>query len=147
MDFKELVNKKAKFDFEFIDTYDAGIMLGGSEIKAIREGKANIKESYCLFIKGELYVKGMHINEYSKSAHYQHDAIRVRKLLLTKRELKKLQAKSKESGLTIIPVKLFINERGFAKLQVALARGKKKFDKRQSIKEREMKRDIRNIRR
>lgn len=145
MDFKELENRKAKFNYHLIDKYVAGIKLHGSEIKAIREGKANIKEAYCIFIKDELFVKGLHINEYSKSAHYSHDPIRLRKLLLTKRELRRLQAKMKEQGHTIVPTRLFISERGFAKLEIALARGKKKFDKRQSIKEREFKRKIREF--
>jgi SsrA-binding protein len=143
MDFKELENRKARFNYHFINTYVAGIKLHGSEIKAIREGKANIKEAYCIFVRGELFIKGMHINEYSKSAHYAHDKVRLRKLLLTKRELRRLQAKMKEQGHTIVPVRLFINERGFAKLEIALAKGKKKYDKRQSIKEREFKRKVR----
>lgn len=145
MDFKELENRKAKFNYHLLQTYSAGIKLHGSEIKAIREGKANIKESYCLFVRDELFVKGMHINEYSKSSHYQHDAVRMRKLLLTKRELKKLKLKLKEAGLTIVPTKLYINERGFAKLEIALAKGKKQFDKRQTIKEREFKRKVREF--
>ena len=135
-------NKKASFEFHLIDKFTAGLQLTGTEIKSVREGKANIKESYCVFKKGELFVKGMHIAEYSKGTHYNHEPLRIRKLLLTKRELKRLNNKVKERGLTIVPVEMFISERGFAKLEIALAKGKKVYDKRESIKQRDVKRDL-----
>lgn len=144
-------NKRASFEFEIVDTYTAGLVLHGSEIKSIREGKASIGEAYCLFKNDELWVKGMHVKEYKMATHYQHEPLRLRKLLLSGRELAKLQAKVKERGFTIVPLKLFINDRGFAKLEIALARGKKVHDKRQTIKARDEKRDadrsLRSLRR
>lgn len=135
-------NRKASFEYEFLDTYIAGIMLKGTEIKSIREGKASLTEAYCYFRNGELYIKQMHISPYSLAAHYNHEPVRDRKLLLSKKELNKLEGKSEEKGLSIIPVRLFINDRGLAKLEIALARGKKIHDKRQSIKEKDAKRDL-----
>lgn len=118
------------------------MVLTGTEIKALRTGKANLKDAFCFFQKKELWVKNLHISEYKKGNHYNHEPLRVRKLLLTKRELKKLQAKVKERGLTIVPVALFVNDRGYAKLEIALAKGKKHFDKRHSIKDKDVSRDI-----
>ena len=135
-------NKRASFEFELIDTFTAGIVLHGSEIKSIREGKASINEAYCIFKNEELWVKSMHVKEYDMATHYQHEPLRLRKLLLSAKELAKLQAKVKERGFTIVPLKLFINERGFAKLDIALARGKKVHDKRHTIKARDEKRDL-----
>lgn len=135
-------NRKASFEFEFIDTYIAGIMLKGTEIKSIREGKASLTEAFCYFKNGELFVKQMHIAPYSMANVYNHDPVRDRKLLLSKKELDKLESKFEEKGLTIIPVRLFINERGLAKLEIALGRGKKLHDKRLSIKEKDAKRDL-----
>ena len=135
-------NRKASFEFEFIDTYIAGIMLKGTEIKSIREGKASLTEAFCYFKNGELFVKQMHIAPYSMANVFNHDPVRDRKLLLSKKELDKLESKFEEKGLTIIPVRLFINDRGLAKLEIALGRGKKLHDKRLSIKEKDAKRDL-----
>lgn len=130
----QLVNRKARFDFEFIDTFSAGIILAGTEVKAVRESKVSMVDAYCYFVKGELFVKNLHIGEYKHGNIYNHEPLRVRKILLTKRELKKLQGKVKEKGLTIIPYKVFLSERGFVKVEIALAKGKKTFDKRESLK-------------
>lgn len=135
-------NRKASFEYEFLEKYIAGMVLLGSEIKSIREGKANIAEGYCYFKKGELWVKGINIAEYVHATHYNHEPLRERKLLLSKNELKKLQKSVKDVGLTIVPVKLFINKKGWAKLEIALAKGKKLYDKRESIKEKSVKRDL-----
>lgn len=135
-------NKKAYFEFEFIDQYIAGIMLTGTEIKSIRAGKVNMNDGWCYFQKDDLLIKNLNIATYDKGTHYNHEPLRPRKLLLNKKELQKLQQKIKEKGLTIIPLRLFINERGFAKLEIALAKGKKVHDKRESIKEREAKREL-----
>jgi SsrA-binding protein len=135
-------NKRATFDYELTDRFTAGIQLYGTEIKSIREGKAGLSDSYCLFINNELWIKNMHIAEYSFGTYANHEVRRDRKLLLTKRELAKLLRATKETGLTIIPVRLFINTKGLAKLDIAVARGKKSYDKRQSLKEKEDKRQI-----
>lgn len=131
-------NKKASFEYAFVDTYVAGIELKGTEIKSIREGKASLQESYCHFFHGELYVKGMHISVYSQGSYNNHDPLRERKLLLNKKELDKIESKTKEKGLTIVPIRLFITKRGFAKLEIATAKGKKLHDKRDSIKEKDL---------
>lgn len=136
----EIKNRRASFDYEFIETYTAGIVLTGTEIKSIREGKASLVESYCYFNGGELYVKNMHIAEYWWGSWGKHDPRRDRKLLLTHKELIKLQRAVKEKGLTIVAVKLFIADNGYAKLLIALARGKKIYDKRESIKEKDLRR-------
>lgn len=136
----EIKNRRASFDYEFIETYTAGIVLTGTEIKSIREGKASLVESYCYFNGGEIYVKNMHIAEYWWGSWGKHDPRRDRKLLLTHKELIKLQRAVKEKGLTIVAVKLFIAENGYAKLLIALARGKKIYDKRESIKEKDLRR-------
>ena len=138
-------NKKASFEFEFIDTYVAGLMLEGTEIKSIREGKVSLTEAYCMFLDDELFVRQMHIAPYSMAASYNHEAVRDRKLLLSKKELAKLQTKSQEKGLAIIPVRIFINDRGKAKLEIALARGKKLHDKRQDLKEKDAKRELQRM--
>jgi SsrA-binding protein len=138
-------NKKASFEFEFIDTYVAGLMLKGTEIKSIREGKVSLTEAYCVFYEEELFIRQMHISPYSMAASYNHDAVRDRKLLLKKKELEKLQTKSQEKGLAIIPVRIFINDRGKAKLEIALARGKKLHDKRQDLKEKDAKRELQRM--
>lgn len=136
----DIRNKRGTFDYEFIEKYTAGIVLTGTEIKSIRAGKASLVDSYCYFIGSELFVKNMHIAEYFWASFNKHDPKRDRKLLLTKRELHKLQRAQKEKGFTIIPVRVFINEKGFAKMEIALARGKKEYDKRQSIKEKDLRR-------
>jgi SsrA-binding protein len=135
-------NKKATFEYEIIESLEAGIQLVGTEIKSIRKGKANLTDSYCQFLNNELYVKNMHISEYELGTCNNHIAKRDRKLLLLKRELQKWQRKTKETGLTIIPLKLFINDKGKAKLEIALCRGKKIYDKRESIREKDNQRDM-----
>lgn len=135
-------NKRASFDYEFIEKLIAGIQLYGTEIKSIRAGKASLVDAFCFFIKGELWVKGMHISEYKFGTYYNHEEKRERKLLLNKKELIKLERKTKETGLTIIPTRLFINDRGLAKLEIALARGKKSYDKRETLKQKDAKREI-----
>ena len=137
-------NKKAAFEYAFLDTYEAGIVLTGTEIKSIRAGKASLSDGFCGFQGGELFLLNVHIDVYKEGGYYNHEPKRPRKLLLTKRELKKWLSKTKEKGLTIVPVRLFISDRGFAKVEIALAKGKKSYDKRESIKKREAKRNMRN---
>jgi SsrA-binding protein len=139
-------NKKARFEYEIRDKYTAGIVLTGTEIKAIRQSKASIAESFCEFNEqGELFVVNMSIEEYSHGTHYNHKPKAERKLLLNKRELKKLEKEVKNTGLTIVPLRMFINEKGFAKIDIALAKGKKLYDKRETIKDRDNKRDLDRI--
>ncbi len=138
----DIRNKKASYEFSFLDKYVAGMELTGTEIKSIRMGKANITDGFCLFENGELIARNIQINEYEKGTHYNHAPKRDRKLLLHKHELKKLEGKLKDQGLTIIPLRLFINEKGWAKLEIALAKGKKLFDKRADIKTRDVQREI-----
>lgn len=135
-------NKRASFDYEFVDTFTAGIVLTGTEIKSIRMGKASLVDTYCYFNNGELWVKNMHITQYSYGSYNNHVERRERKLLLNRKELRNLEADSKSPGFTIVPVRLFINEKGLAKLAIALAKGKKEFDKRQSIKAKEDRREM-----
>lgn len=135
-------NKRATFDYEILERFVAGILLGGTEIKSIREGRASLIDSYCYFIAGELWVKGINIAEYFYGTFNNHQPTRERKLLLQKKELYKLERKTKESGLTIIPIRMFINERGFAKLEIALAKGKKQHDKRETLKQKDASREI-----
>jgi SsrA-binding protein len=138
-------NKKAKFDYEIIDTYSAGIVLTGTEIKSIRLGKAQIAESFCEFNNGELFAINTYIEEYAFGNQFNHKSRSERKLLLNKRELKKLERDVQTKGLTIIPLRLFTNEKGLAKLEIGLCRGKKTYDKRESLKESDTKRDIERI--
>lgn len=135
-------NKKATFEYELVERFVGGMKLVGTEIKSIRGGKVNLTDSYCQFVRNELYVINLHISEYELGTCNNHIAKRDRKLLLNRKELDKLAKKVKESGFTIIPVKLFVNERGLAKLEIALARGKKTYDKRESLKAKDAKRDI-----
>lgn len=135
-------NRKASFEYEIIESLTAGIQLVGTEIKSIRSGKANLTDSYCQFVNNELFVKNLHISEYVLGTCNNHEAKRDRKLLLQKRELQKWQKKTRETGLTIIPLKLFLNEKGMAKLEIALCRGKKVYDKRESIRDRDVQRDL-----
>ncbi|MBA3683555.1 MAG: SsrA-binding protein SmpB [Bacteroidetes bacterium] len=135
-------NRKAKFDYQFLDTLVAGMVLRGTEIKSIRAGKAGLSDSYCYFRNEELFVRNLHIAEYEDASFYQHEALRERKLLLTKQELSKLLKKVKDQGLTVIPTRLFVNEKGFAKMEIALAKGKKLFDKRDDIKKRDIEREM-----
>ncbi|MBQ7221888.1 MAG: SsrA-binding protein SmpB [Bacteroidales bacterium] len=136
----EIKNKKASFEYEFLEHLTAGIVLSGTEIKSIRAGKASLVDSYCYFVGNELFVKNMNVSEYWWGTVNRHDPRRDRKLLLTKRELRKLQRAVKEKGLTIVATRLFISENGYAKLNIALAKGKREFDKRESIKEKDMRR-------
>jgi len=135
-------NKRATFDYEILDRFMSGIQLYGTEIKSIRDGKAGLNDTYCTFINDELWVRNMHIATYFFGSYNNHDVRRDRKLLLTKRELSKLLKATKETGNTIVPTKLFINDKGLAKLEIGVAKGKKNYDKRQSLKEKEDKRSI-----
>ena len=141
-----ILNKKARFSYDLLVTYTAGIVLTGTEIKSIRASKASIAESFCEFNdSGELFVINMTVQEYNHGNHFNHRPKAERKLLLNKKELRKLEKEVKNTGLTIIPTKLFINEKGFAKLKIALAKGKKLFDKRETIKDRDNKRNLDRI--
>ncbi len=135
-------NKKAWHDYHFIEKYTAGMELTGTEIKSIRLGKASLADSYCFFDNAELWVKGLHISEYSWGSHYNHDPKRNKKLLLTKRELKKLERGVREKGCTIIALRLFIAESGYAKLEIALSRGKREYDKREDMKKKDTQREL-----
>ena len=137
----EIKNKKASFEFELLEGFTAGIVLTGTEIKSIRAGKATLADSYCYFANQELYVRNMHIADYWWGSFNNHDPRRDRKLLLNKRELKRLFRGSREKGLTIVATRLFISEKGFAKLNISLAKGKREYDKRHSIKEKDMRRE------
>jgi SsrA-binding protein len=137
-----ILNKKAKFEYAFLEEYTAGMVLTGTEIKSIRQGKVSMADAYCIFNGSELYVKNLNIAKYDMGTHYNHEPMRDRKLLLTKRELKKLNLKLNDKGLTIIPSRLYIADSGLAKLDIALAKGKKLYDKRESIKERDVSRDL-----
>ena len=139
----QISNRRASFDYEFLETYTAGIVLSGTEIKSIRAGKASLVDAYCYFdLQGQLYVKGMNVAQYFWGSWGQHEPVRDRKLLLTKRELRHLRQQIKLKGLTIVAVKLYIAENGYAKLLIALAKGKKEYDKRQTIKEKDIRREM-----
>ena len=138
----EIVNRKAKFEFKFLSEFEAGIVLTGTEVKSVKEGKANISDAFCYFNNGELFVKNLHIAEYKLGSHNNHEPKRERKLLLNRHELKKLERRVQEKGMTIVPYRLYFSERGMIKLEVILAEGKKSYDKRQSIKEKDLKRDM-----
>ncbi len=140
-----ILNKKARFNYEIVETFEAGIQLFGTEIKSIRLGKASIAESFCQIINNELYVINMQIDEYNLGTHYNHLPKRDRKLLLKKRELQKLSKRAQDVGNTIVPLKMYINDKGLAKLQIALAKGKKLYDKREVIKQRENKKALERI--
>jgi len=135
-------NKKASFEYHFMDKFTAGLVLHGSEIKSIRQGKVNLQASYCVIHHDEAFVKEMHISPYKQASYLNHEPKRERKLLLNKREIKKLAAKSQEQGLTIVPVRLYVTNKGLAKLEIALAKGKKLHDKRHDIKEKDLKKDL-----
>jgi SsrA-binding protein len=136
-----ILNKRASFEFSFLEKYVAGMQLTGTEIKSIRDGKCNITDGYCFFKNNELWVKNILITEYDKGTHYNHEPKRDRKLLFNKSEINKLLKKLKDQGLTIVPLKLFISESGYAKLEIALAKGKMLFDKREDIKKRDVQRE------
>ena len=135
-------NKKASFEFFFVDTFTAGIVLTGTEIKSIRQGKASLVDSYCYIHQGEIWVKGMNISPYFFGSYNNHEAKRDRKLLLNRREINKLQESTKQVGFTIVPILVFIDDHGRAKVDIALAKGKKAFDKRQTMKEKEDRREM-----
>ncbi len=141
----DIKNRKATHEYYFVTTYEAGVVLSGTEVKAIKYGLANLNDAYCTFHGGELWVRNMHISEYKHGNLYNHEAKRVRKLLLKKDELRKLERKVQEKGFTIIPYRIFTSERGFVKVEVALAQGKKTYDKRETMKERDSKRDLDRI--
>ncbi|MCR5822440.1 MAG: SsrA-binding protein SmpB [Bacteroidales bacterium] len=138
----EIKNKRADYEYFLLDEYTAGLVLTGTEIKSIREGRANLNDAYCAFTGNELFVREMHISEYRFGSYLNHTAKRDRKLLLNARELRKLQNRIKERGFTIVPVMLFVNPQGLAKLQIALAKGKHHYDKRESIKEKDTRREL-----
>ncbi|MBO9154183.1 SsrA-binding protein SmpB [Chitinophaga sp. GCM10012297] len=139
----ELKNRSAYFEFAIEDKYIAGMVLTGTEIKSIRQGKVSFNDSFCYFSKGELYVKSLHIAEYSHGTYANHDPMRERKLLLTKKELKKMEKRMQERGYTIVPLRIFMTEKGLAKMEIGLGKGKKLHDKRDSIKAREVDRELR----
>ena len=138
----DIRNRRASFEYAFLETYTAGLVLTGTEIKSIRQGKVNLQDAYCLFLNDELHVRQMSISAYSEGTYNNHDPLRDRKLLLTKRELRKLTNSLNDQGLTIVPVRLYTSPRGFAKLDIALAKGKKLYDKRDSIKDRDVTRNM-----
>lgn len=135
-------NRQAGYEYELLDRYVAGMVLRGTEIKSIREGKVNLQDGYCYMNRGELFMKGVTITPYAQGTHYNHEAGRERKLLLKKAEIKKLEGKMEEKGLTVVPTRLFINDRGLAKVEIAVGRGKKLHDKRDSMRERDAKREL-----
>ncbi len=135
-------NRKAHFNYEIGDTFTAGMVLTGTEIKSIREGKASLTDSYCIVDHGEVWIKGMHVSEYFYGSYNNHVARRDRKLLLSKKEIAKIEKESSDAGFTIVPLRIFISDKGFAKIVIGIGKGKKSFDKRQTIKEREEKRNI-----
>lgn len=139
---KEISNRSATYHYAVEQRYTAGMVLTGTEIKSIRQGRVSFNDSYCFFIDGELWIKSLHIAEYSHGTAANHDPLRDRKLLLTKRELRKIESKIKEKGYTLIPLRIFMNEAGYAKIEIALARGKKTYDKRDSIKAKDIERDV-----
>lgn len=138
-------NKKAHFNYEIGDTYTAGLVLTGTEIKSIRDGKASLTDSYCIVDHGEVWVKQMHVSEYFYGSYNNHRVRRDRKLLLNKKEIAKISKAAEQPGFTVVPIRIFINERGYAKLVIGIGKGKKQYDKRQSIKEREDKRNIERV--
>jgi SsrA-binding protein len=142
----EIQNRKAGFNVHIAYRYDAGIMLTGTEVKSIRAGHANISDAYCFMEKGELFIKGMHVSEFSHAGYTSHDPLRDRKLLLNKLELKKIHQRIREKGMAVFPIRLFENERGLLKLEIGLGKGKKQFDKRDDIKERDVQRDLERYR-
>ncbi len=141
----EIVNRRASFEYQFLEVIETGLVLTGTEIKSIRKGNANLRDAYCYFKKGELLVKNLFIAEYSFGNVFNHEPRRTRKLLLRRTQLRKLEKQMKERGYTIVPVRLYITDRGFAKLEVALAQGKKSYDKRETIKAKDVKRDLDRI--
>jgi SsrA-binding protein len=138
----EIVNRKARYEYEFLQTIEAGLQLTGSEVKSVRNGDVSMGDAWCLFQDGELFIRNLHIGEYKQASANQHAPLRMRKLLLHKSELKKLARKVTEKGLTIIPYRIYFSESGYAKCEIAVARGKRSYDKRESIKKRDVQRDL-----
>ena len=141
-EFKEIVNRKAKYEYHFLQTYEAGIQLVGTEVKSIKTGTANLTDAYCLFKNGELYIKSLYIAEYHFGNVHNHETRRDRKLLLKKQELKKIERRVKEKNNTVIPYKIYLNERGMIKVEINVCQGKKSYDKRESIKSKDQKREL-----
>ncbi|MFN7313945.1 MAG: SsrA-binding protein SmpB [Bacteroidota bacterium] len=137
-----IVNRRASFDYQLLQRFTAGIVLTGTEIKSVRSGHVNLTDAFCFFKDGELFVRNMHISQWKQGSHYNHDPLRVRKLLLKKSELKKLRTKATEKGFTIVPVKITLSESGYAKIEIAIAQGKKSFDKREDLKKKDQQREI-----
>lgn len=145
-DFINIKNRKASHEYEFIDKFVAGVVLTGTEIKSIRNSQVTMSDAHCVFIKNELWIKNLHISEYSNGGYVNHEPKRERKLLLNRQELEKINGKVTTKGMTIIPTRLFVNDKGRAKLEIAVAKGKKLFDKRESLKDKDNKRDLDRIR-
>lgn len=138
----EIRNRQATFEYFIEDKYDAGIVLTGTEIKSLREGKASFNDSFCIIHKGEMFVRSLHIAEYTHGTSSNHNPVQERKLLLNKKELRKIEARIKEKGITVVPLRIFFSEKGFAKMQIGLGRGKKLYDKRETIKQRDNDREM-----
>jgi SsrA-binding protein len=141
----ELRNRQAYYEYFIDDKFDAGMVLTGTEVKSLRAGKASFNDAYCYINKGELYIKSLHIAEYSHGTTNNHDPLRERKLLLTKRELKKIESKIKEKGITVVPLRIFFSEKGLAKIEIGLGKGKKLYDKRETIKQRDTQREMKKF--
>lgn len=140
----EIRNRQAYFEYFITDKYDAGMVLTGTEVKSLRAGRASFNDSYCIINKGELWIKSLHIAEYSHGTSNNHDPVRERKLLLTKRELKKIAAQIREKGITVVPLRIFFSEKRLAKIEIGLGKGKKLHDKRETIKQRDTQREMKN---
>lgn len=138
----EIKNKRASFEYQFLDTYTAGIVLRGTEIKSIRQQKVNLQDAYCYVNEDGVFIKNMHISVYDKGTYLNHEPLRERRLLLLKKEINKITKKLDDQGISLIPIKLFITDRGFAKMEIAVAKGKKLFDKRDDLKEKDAKREL-----
>lgn len=138
----EIRNRQAYYDYFIDDKYDAGMMLTGTEVKSLRAGRASFNDSYCYFDKGELWIKSLHIAEYSHGTSSNHDPLRERKLLLNKKELRKIEGKIKDKGVTVVPLRIFFSEKGLAKIEIGLGKGKKLYDKRETIKQRDTEREM-----
>lgn len=138
----EIRNRQAFYDFFIEEKYDAGIVLTGTEVKSLRSGRASFNDSYCYFHRGELWIKSLHIAEYSHGTNNNHDPVRERKLLLNNKELRKIEGKIREKGITVVPLRIYFSEKGFAKMELGLGKGKKLFDKRETIKQRDTQREM-----
>jgi len=141
----EIRNRQAYYDFFIDDKYDAGMVLTGTEVKSLRAGRASFNDSYCYFHRGEMWIKSLHIAEYSHGTSSNHDPLRERKLLLNKKELKKIESKIKEKGITVVPLRIFFSEKGIAKIELGLGKGKKLYDKRETIKQRDNQRELKKF--